>query len=174
MQSCSVIIFRKTQLNDLVFHCLWCIQSVISTPITPPLPSRLTHSNTNPTPFSFPSLWQTSCNTVKAYVDEVLGHYVVNVTTAAYMCSQNLCHGNGRCQRRDPTSGAYLHLDPSAWSIIPRSQRAAGTRTQGPAFTAQRKPGPSQDKATQAQLLPFKCQCFPEWTGEHCSIKWMT
>ncbi|KAG5274264.1 hypothetical protein AALO_G00134170 [Alosa alosa] len=111
-----------------------------------------------------------SCNTVKAYVDEVLGRYVVNVTTAAYVCSREICHSNGRCQRRDPASGAYLHLDPSTWSIIPRSEHASALR-QGPAFRAQRKPGLSQDKATKEQLLPFKCQCFPGWIGEHCSVK---
>lgn len=111
-----------------------------------------------------------ACNTVKAYVDETLGRYVVNVTTAAYVCSRDLCHSNGRCQRRDPSSGSYLHLDPSIWTIVPRTQTAQN-QNQGPAFRAQRLPNASQDVELKALLLPFKCQCFPGWIGEHCSIK---
>lgn len=111
-----------------------------------------------------------ACNTVKQYVDDVLGRYVVNVTTAAYVCSRDICHSNGRCRRQDPASGAYLHLDPSAWSIVPRSHSARGPSL-GPAFRARRKPGVPQDQATKDQLLPFTCQCFPGWIGEHCSIK---
>ncbi|XP_063071524.1 hyaluronidase-1 [Engraulis encrasicolus] len=111
-----------------------------------------------------------SCDTVRSYVDETLGRYIVNVTTATDMCSRTLCHGNGRCQRKDPMSGAYLHLDPTVWSILPRAQHGGKMHAQGPAFKAQRKPGVTQDNL-KSQLSPFKCQCHPGWMGVHCNVR---
>ncbi|TRZ19205.1 hypothetical protein HGM15179_007878 [Zosterops borbonicus] len=37
-----------------------------------------------------------SCLTVKRYIDGPLGHYVINVTSAAKLCSKVLCKKNGR------------------------------------------------------------------------------
>uniref|UniRef100_A0A3B3ZLK3 Hyaluronidase n=1 Tax=Periophthalmus magnuspinnatus TaxID=409849 RepID=A0A3B3ZLK3_9GOBI len=51
-------------------------------------------------------------------IDETLGPYLVNVTSAAALCSQTLCSSHGRCQRRSANSGVYLHLDPSVWKIL--------------------------------------------------------
>uniref|UniRef100_A0A3P8X6C5 Hyaluronidase n=1 Tax=Cynoglossus semilaevis TaxID=244447 RepID=A0A3P8X6C5_CYNSE len=56
-----------------------------------------------------------ACEAVKLYVDQTLGSYLVNVTSAASLCSQALCSSQGRCRRTDPGSRTYLHLDPAAW-----------------------------------------------------------
>uniref|UniRef100_A0A670JB10 Hyaluronidase n=1 Tax=Podarcis muralis TaxID=64176 RepID=A0A670JB10_PODMU len=53
-----------------------------------------------------------SCLTVKKYVDGLLGHYIMNVTSAAKLCSKVLCKKNGRCIRKNSESDAYLHLSP--------------------------------------------------------------
>uniref|UniRef100_A0A8C5PJ58 Hyaluronidase n=1 Tax=Leptobrachium leishanense TaxID=445787 RepID=A0A8C5PJ58_9ANUR len=45
-----------------------------------------------------------SCETVKKYIDGPLGHYIVNVTSAAKLCSKVLCKMNGRCIRKDTDS----------------------------------------------------------------------
>ncbi|NXL82841.1 HYAL1 protein, partial [Leptocoma aspasia] len=52
-----------------------------------------------------------TCLKLKDYVEGPLGHYIVNVTASAELCSQSLCSGQGRCVRRDNQQG-YLHLDP--------------------------------------------------------------
>ncbi|CDQ78841.1 unnamed protein product [Oncorhynchus mykiss] len=57
-----------------------------------------------------------NCEAIKDYLDETLGRYLVNVTTAATLCSRTVCSSQGRCQRKDKVSRAYLHLDPSAWT----------------------------------------------------------
>ncbi|XP_036122227.1 hyaluronidase-3 isoform X4 [Molossus molossus] len=47
------------------------------------------------------------------YLVDTLGPYVINVTRAAIACSHQLCHGHGRCARRDPEQPeAFLHLQP--------------------------------------------------------------
>uniref|UniRef100_A0A8C9MK83 Hyaluronidase n=1 Tax=Serinus canaria TaxID=9135 RepID=A0A8C9MK83_SERCA len=58
-----------------------------------------------------------SCLTVKRYIDGPLGHYVINVTSAAKLCSKVLCKKNGRCIRRNSDSSAYLHLSPTDFKI---------------------------------------------------------
>uniref|UniRef100_A0A8C3QNY9 Hyaluronidase n=1 Tax=Cyanoderma ruficeps TaxID=181631 RepID=A0A8C3QNY9_9PASS len=58
-----------------------------------------------------------SCLTVKRYIDGPLGHYVINVTSAAKLCSKVLCKKNGRCIRKNSDSSAYLHLSPTDFKI---------------------------------------------------------
>uniref|UniRef100_A0A493T079 Hyaluronidase n=1 Tax=Anas platyrhynchos platyrhynchos TaxID=8840 RepID=A0A493T079_ANAPP len=58
-----------------------------------------------------------SCSTVKRYIDGPLGHYVINVTSAAKLCSKVLCKKNGRCIRKNSASSAYLHLPPTNFKI---------------------------------------------------------
>ncbi|KAL7891750.1 hypothetical protein AOLI_G00012260 [Acnodon oligacanthus] len=107
-----------------------------------------------------------TCQAVKDYLDSTLGRYVVNVTEAASMCSRTLCSSQGRCQRRDSGSGAYLHLDPAEWTIIHRADLTGGASS-GPPYVIQRRV--MRDKRESNHYIElFKCQCFPGWEGEHC------
>ncbi|XP_062314787.1 hyaluronidase-1 [Osmerus eperlanus] len=104
---------------------------------------------------------QASCEAVKAYIDETLGHYLVNVTSAATLCSRTVCSSQGRCQRRDPDSGAYLHLDPAAWTVVSEKRPQGGKdyRVLGRL---------SRPEAVYMEAQ-FVCQCYPGWGGEHCA-----
>lgn len=105
---------------------------------------------------------QASCAAVKAYIDEKLGPYLVNVTSAATLCSQMLCSSQGRCMRKRPNSGAFLHLDPSMWKIEShkrpsghgRNYRVLGQLRQGEAALMKAK---------------FTCNCYPGYSGDTCS-----
>lgn len=56
---------------------------------------------------------QDKCWQLHDYLLGPLGPYVTNVTRAAMACSQQWCHGRGRCARRDPGQlEAFLHLQP--------------------------------------------------------------
>ncbi|XP_072913797.1 hyaluronidase-5-like [Hemitrygon akajei] len=57
------------------------------------------------------------CLTVDNYVKEVLNPYIVNVTSAAKLCSKILCHNKGRCVRKAWDSAHYLHLNPASFRI---------------------------------------------------------
>ncbi|XP_067856206.1 hyaluronidase-5-like [Heptranchias perlo] len=57
------------------------------------------------------------CLTVGDYVKEVLNPYIVNVTSAARLCSKILCHNKGRCVRKNWDSTHYLHLNPASFRI---------------------------------------------------------
>ena len=56
---------------------------------------------------------QETCLSVQKFIQGPLGHYAVNVTTAAKPCSQSLCHNTGRCVRKAPESSSYLHIPES-------------------------------------------------------------
>ncbi|XP_060759244.1 hyaluronidase-5-like [Neoarius graeffei] len=58
-----------------------------------------------------------SCESLSAYLSNTLNKYVVNVTTAAELCSNLLCRGNGRCIRKHYDSNDYLHLNASSFNI---------------------------------------------------------
>ncbi|KAJ3596277.1 hypothetical protein NHX12_002686 [Muraenolepis orangiensis] len=62
-------------------------------------------------------MFQRNCLAVKKYMDGPLGHYVVNVTSAARLCSKALCETKGQCVRKSPASGAMLHLNPRSFNI---------------------------------------------------------
>ncbi|XP_061113365.1 hyaluronidase-1 [Conger conger] len=101
-----------------------------------------------------------ACLALKDYMDGTLGRYVVNVTTAAAICSDVLCSGQGRCRRTDPSSAAFLHLDPRDWRVLftpgPRGAPRYSTR------------GQLSKRAVRYMLSSFECQCYPGWAGEHC------
>uniref|UniRef100_A0A4X2LKE2 Hyaluronidase n=1 Tax=Vombatus ursinus TaxID=29139 RepID=A0A4X2LKE2_VOMUR len=52
-----------------------------------------------------------TCLKMRHYLLSRLGPYVLNVTTAAALCSRTQCNGHGRCRRRIPDSPTYLHLE---------------------------------------------------------------
>ncbi|XP_070815315.1 hyaluronidase-1 [Chaetodon trifascialis] len=102
-----------------------------------------------------------TCDAVKSYIDETLGLYVVNVTSAATLCSQTLCSSRGRCQRRNPNSRAYLHLDPAMWKVVSERRPEGGQK-----YTVL-----GRMKSNEVTLLKseFQCQCYQGWGGESCS-----
>ncbi|KAM3878013.1 hyaluronidase-1-like [Diretmus argenteus] len=105
---------------------------------------------------------QASCDAVKAYMDETLGPYLVNVTAAATLCSQALCSSMGRCQRRETKSGAYLHLDPAVWKVTSEKRREGGGRY----YRVLGQMSPHQAGGMKSH---FQCVCYPGWGGESCS-----
>ncbi len=79
-------------------------------------------------------LLQKSCSEFGSYVRQVLGPYVVNVTTAARLCGVSLCQGRGRCVRKKPEDPTYLHLPSAHFMLLPNG--AEGVRATGELPTA--------------------------------------
>ncbi|XP_061788300.1 hyaluronidase-1 [Nerophis lumbriciformis] len=102
-----------------------------------------------------------TCDAVKWYVDNTLGPYVVNVTSAAILCSQAVCSSRGRCARKDPKSRVYLHLDPAWWKVV-AARKAEG----GPGYAVMGRVSTQEVMHMKAQ---FECRCYPGWAGERCS-----
>lgn len=99
---------------------------------------------------------QHNCTNVKSFLSHRLGQYITNVTRAAEVCSDFLCQGNGRCTRRDPEAGHYLHLSADSYHIRPSGDgdfAVTGWHSQH-----------------ELQLLTerFRCHCYEGHEGEHC------
>lgn len=104
---------------------------------------------------------QTNCLTVKKYIDGPLGHYVINVTSAAKLCSKALCKKNGRCVRKSLDSGAHLHLNSRFFHI----HRNLAPR--GPRFHVS---GHLNSHDILDMKQKFTCQCYQGWTGVYCEM----
>ncbi|XP_075326974.1 hyaluronoglucosaminidase 6 [Odontesthes bonariensis] len=104
---------------------------------------------------------QRNCLTVKKYIDGPLGHYVINVTSAAKLCSKALCKKNGRCVRKSLDSGAYLHLNPLFFHIH------HNLAPRGPRFHIS---GHLNSHDILDMKHKFTCQCYQGWTGVYCEI----
>ncbi|KAB0343743.1 hypothetical protein FD754_020669 [Muntiacus muntjak] len=63
------------------------------------------------------SLSMQSCINLGNYLNTTLNPYIINVTLAAKMCSQVLCHDEGVCTRKHWDSSDYLHLNPTNFAI---------------------------------------------------------
>ncbi|XP_053319196.1 hyaluronidase-4 [Spea bombifrons] len=100
-----------------------------------------------------------SCTVVKKYISGPLGHYIVNVTSAAKLCSKVLCKKNGRCVRKNADSSAYLHLNPNSYKIRKHSS--------GSGHYASGKP---LRKDKEHMKHNFVCQCYEGWTGMSCEL----
>ncbi|XP_063301154.1 hyaluronidase-1-like [Pelobates fuscus] len=100
-----------------------------------------------------------SCNTVKKYVDGPLGHYIVNVTSAAKLCSKVLCKMNGRCIRKHVHSTSYLHLNPNNYEIKKRSPGWGHSVT-----------GSLGEEDILYMKQKFVCQCYEGWIGISCEL----
>uniref|UniRef100_UPI00398E8055 hyaluronidase-1-like isoform X1 n=3 Tax=Pristiophorus japonicus TaxID=55135 RepID=UPI00398E8055 len=99
------------------------------------------------------------CEVLKDYIDQELGRYVLNTTTAAMLCSKVTCSGHGRCVRQDPESRTYLHLDPRNFEVLSVLTSAGST------LTAR---GELHSEDVQSMKEQFTCQCYKGWTGSHC------
>ncbi|XP_061115083.1 glyco_hydro_56 domain-containing protein [Conger conger] len=77
----------------------------------------------------FSAKTQRACWELAEFVQEVLGPYAVNVTTAARLCGEALCQGRGRCLRKNPEDRSYLHLPPASFLLL--SEGADGLEVMG-------------------------------------------
>ncbi|XP_053724995.1 hyaluronidase-2 isoform X2 [Synchiropus splendidus] len=98
---------------------------------------------------------KTSCSDLDSYLRGPLGKYLLNVSTAAELCSQTLCASHGRCLRRNPDADVYLHLSPLTHSI---------TSQQGK-LTVSGQLGAAEPSRFQAE---FQCQCYSGYEGKAC------
>ncbi|CAK6952554.1 hyaluronidase-2 [Scomber scombrus] len=101
---------------------------------------------------------KTSCSDLNSYLQGPLGKYLLNVSTAAELCSQTLCGSQGRCLRKNPDSDVYLHLNPLTHSII--SQDGKQTVT-----------GELSEEEKMSFQTEFQCQCYSGYEGEGCDQK---
>ncbi|KAF7246468.1 Hyaluronidase [Varanus komodoensis] len=100
-----------------------------------------------------------NCVAVKKYVEGPLGHYIVNVTYAAKLCSKALCQKNGRCIRKNSDSYDFLHLPSDSFKIlIDQSQADKKVTVQGSL----------KQEDVQAMNDKFHCQCYQGWEGLSC------
>ncbi|XP_060691081.1 hyaluronidase-like [Hemiscyllium ocellatum] len=104
---------------------------------------------------------QESCLALKAYINETLGNYIVNVTNAAIICSRLLCTDHGRCVRMNKDTHSYLHLNTDIFRI------GVNPSGEGLAFFLQ---GQTAEKDMKKMAATFHCHCYNGWTGEHCEI----
>ncbi|XP_028261754.1 hyaluronidase-2 [Parambassis ranga] len=98
---------------------------------------------------------KTSCSDLDAYLRGTLGQYLLNVSTAAELCSQTLCGSHGRCLRRNPDSDVYLHLNPLTHSIKGENGK--------PTVTSELSKADKMSFQTE-----FQCQCYSGFQGEGC------
>ncbi|NWU91901.1 HYAL1 protein, partial [Upupa epops] len=96
------------------------------------------------------------CLRLKDYLEGPLGHYIINVTASAELCSQSLCSGRGRCARQKDKLG-FLHLDPSFFTIDLQADK--------PWLVTQRLESTNDVSWLSGE---FSCQCYDSWQGPHC------
>ncbi|XP_042266250.1 hyaluronidase-3 isoform X2 [Thunnus maccoyii] len=93
------------------------------------------------------------CGLLRDYIHTVLGPFVWALRSDTQRCCIMRCHGNGRCARRDPSSGHML----SSLSAITSNPNDVNFL-----------PDSSSDKVFHDHFL---CQCYPGWTGPECQEK---
>uniref|UniRef100_A0A672FGK7 Hyaluronidase n=1 Tax=Salarias fasciatus TaxID=181472 RepID=A0A672FGK7_SALFA len=95
-----------------------------------------------------------SCFGARSHLENVMNQYILNVSTAAGLCSRALCQGRGRCVRKQWDEDVYLHLDPHRYQILRR-------RRGGPLSVS--------GSLSQADVFwfdqHFDCMCY---SGEPC------
>lgn len=98
-----------------------------------------------------------SCSDLDIYLRGQLGKYLLNVSTAAELCSQTLCASHGRCLRKNPDSDVYLHLNPLTHRISSQDGR-------------HRVSGELSEVEKRSFHAEFQCQCYSGYEGEGCSL----
>ncbi|XP_041651091.1 hyaluronidase-5-like [Cheilinus undulatus] len=68
-----------------------------------------------------------SCYDARRHLEQIMNPYILNVSTAAKLCSRALCQGRGRCVRKNWEEDVYLHLSPRSFRI--ERQRRGGPLT---------------------------------------------
>lgn len=105
-----------------------------------------------------------SCLKVKSYLEESFGEYIVNVTTAAELCSNFLCSKNGRCLRQDNKTNSFLHLNPASFRIV-HAQKDVNAST--PIWAE----GRLSEEDKRYLSSNFHCQCYMDWYGDRCGTQ---
>ncbi|XP_007420422.1 hyaluronidase-like [Python bivittatus] len=100
-----------------------------------------------------------SCQKVKDYMNGALGRYIINVTSAAKICSKVLCKKKGRCIRKHSDSNAFLHLFPESFRII-----VYANNTEKKAIVK----GKLELEDLKFLRDKFMCQCYEGWMGDFC------
>uniref|UniRef100_A0A8C4YSQ9 Hyaluronidase n=1 Tax=Gopherus evgoodei TaxID=1825980 RepID=A0A8C4YSQ9_9SAUR len=95
-----------------------------------------------------------TCRTLDSYLRHTLNPYIINVTMAAKICSQILCHDSGACARKNWNSSDYLHLNPENF-VIQMSRNGKYSIQGQPSF---------QD--LQRFIEKFYCRCYAGYNCE--------
>ncbi|KAL6119957.1 hyal3 [Pungitius sinensis] len=90
------------------------------------------------------------CGLLRDYIHTVLGPFLKSLRSNIKRCSLQLCHGNGRCARRNPSSSHMVTSSPPATSDPEEINMLTGS-----------------GKGT-CYAKHFMCQCYPGWTGHEC------
>ncbi|XP_042362967.1 hyaluronidase-2 [Plectropomus leopardus] len=96
-----------------------------------------------------------SCSDLDAYLRGPLNQYLLNVSTAAELCSQTLCGSHGRCLRKNPDSDIYLHLNPLHHTITTHGGKP-------------RVIGELGEEEKTSFHSNFQCQCYSGYQGVGC------
>lgn len=95
-------------------------------------------------------------------MDTTLGPFVLNVTSAARLCSEALCSGHGRCARRPSHPEALLFLNITSFAIeLPPGGGPLTLR------------GALSPEDRERMAVEFKCHCYPGWRGAWCEQRGM-
>ncbi|XP_075893228.1 hyaluronidase-2 [Nelusetta ayraudi] len=98
---------------------------------------------------------KTTCSNLNVYLQTQLSQYLLNVSTAAELCSRSLCGFHGRCLRKIQDSDVYLHLNPVTHSIHSGDGKSKVT-------------GELDEQEKTRFKEEFQCQCYSGYEGEHC------
>ncbi|NXG56592.1 HYAL2 protein, partial [Hemiprocne comata] len=104
-----------------------------------------------------------SCQTIKNYLEGDLGRYIVNVTTAAQLCSATLCQGQGRCLRQNGNADVFLHLNSTSFQLRRRDE----DNSQRPLYWAEGNLSPADILFLRTH---FRCHCYQGWQGSSCRV----
>lgn len=101
--------------------------------------------------FQYPTTLQDSCFDAQHHLEQVINRYIVNVSTAARLCGDALCQGQGRCIRKHWDDDVFLHLHSCHYQI--KQQHRGGPLTVSG--------GLSQDDINLFDKN-FDCMCYTE------------